>query len=350
MENPILFYEPEAPYGFLSNFAPFPINDGAVTWKTVEHFYQAQKFNNPNIVAQIHHARTPADAYALGKQYNEQVRVDWHQRKETVMRDALQMKFTQNHALGHWLVATRPHPLVEHAFKDDYWGDGGDGHGKNRLGQLLMNLRQELSITPPYNLIHFIESANLPTDWGIFNMHGFEDPDTGIEHVALTFGNWKKDEPVLIRLHSECLTGDALFSRRCDCGSQLRRAFQNISQVGTGAILYLRQEGRGIGLLNKIRAYHLQDQGADTVEANEALGFAADLRQYDFCRGILHYLNISKVKLMTNNPKKVKALREAGINVVERVPIQEGQNIFNERYLSAKATKLGHMLDVIAPL
>jgi len=192
--------------------------------------------------------------------------------------------------------------------------------------------------------IRFVESSKLPTPWGEFAMHGFEDTANDKEHIVLTMGDVGDDTPVLIRVHSECLTGDALFSMRCDCGSQLQAALQKISEEGRGALLYLRQEGRGIGLLNKIKAYKLQDQGADTVEANEKLGFGADMRNYNICKVMLDYLQISQVRLMTNNPRKVKALTEQGIAVVERIPLQTGQNPHNAKYLATKAGKLGHLM------
>lgn len=160
----------------------------------------------------------------------------------------------------------------------------------------------------------------------------------------LTMGELDDGEPVLARIHSECLTGDALFSMRCDCGFQLQEALKRISEEGRGALLYLRQEGRGIGLLNKIRAYHLQDGGADTVEANERLGFAADLRDYSICQPMLKHLGIASTRLMTNNPRKVDAMIKCGVPVSERVPLQVGKNRHNEDYLATKAGKLGHMM------
>lgn len=194
--------------------------------------------------------------------------------------------------------------------------------------------------------IHYIASSRLPTQWGIFSLHGFEDESTGQEHLALTLGDIQNNSQMLLRVHSECLTGDALFSMRCDCGSQLQAAMQNIAKVGQGAILYLRQEGRGIGLLNKIRAYQLQDDGADTVEANHQLGFAADLRQYTMCKPMLQHLGINSVRLMTNNPRKVKAIKDCGVEVVERVSLLAGRNLHNHRYLETKASKLGHFTDL----
>jgi GTP cyclohydrolase II len=193
--------------------------------------------------------------------------------------------------------------------------------------------------------IRYVESSRLPTPWAVFDMHGFEDDETDKEHVVLTLGDFSDGEPVLCRVHSECLTGDALFSLRCDCGAQLHTALQKIAEEGRGALLYLRQEGRGIGLLNKIRAYKLQDEGLDTVEANEQLGFGADMREYSICREMLKHLGIRSVRLMTNNPRKVKALRDQNIDVVERITLQAGQNLHNVKYLATKAGKLGHLFD-----
>lgn len=193
--------------------------------------------------------------------------------------------------------------------------------------------------------VSFVEQSLLPTAWATFTLHGFFDSVNQKEHVVLTLGDIADGEPVLARLHSECLTGDALFSRRCDCGPQLNAALEAIAKEGRGALLYLRQEGRGIGLLNKIKAYNLQDQGADTVEANERLGFAADMRDYTICQPMLAHLGVNSVRLMTNNPRKVKALEDQGINVVERLPLKVGKNPHNERYLATKAGKLGHWFD-----
>lgn len=194
--------------------------------------------------------------------------------------------------------------------------------------------------------VRFVESSRLPTEWGDFIMHGFEDPASNKEHVVLTMGDLNDGEPVLSRVHSECLTGDALFSLRCDCGNQLRTALQAIAVEGRGALFYLRQEGRGIGLLNKIRAYRLQDAGADTVEANERLGFGADMRDYSILGPMFAHLGIQSVDLMTNNPRKVLALSELGIEVRQRVPIVTDSNPHNEKYLRTKGAKLGHMFRV----
>lgn len=198
----------------------------------------------------------------------------------------------------------------------------------------------------PTNNFEFVSSAMLPTRFGQFTIHGFVEVDTQQEHVALSYGEWQPGDVVPIRVHSECLTGDALFSTRCDCGFQLEKALQNIVEQGKGVLLYLRQEGRGIGLLNKIKAYKLQDTGLDTVEANEHLGFDADLRDYSICKLMLDTLNVKQVSLMTNNPKKRKALEEMGINVVSRTPIDHGLTDDNLNYLRTKTEKLGHQFDM----
>jgi len=187
-------------------------------------------------------------------------------------------------------------------------------------------------------------SAKLPTRYGEFLISVLKDENTDKEHVALSMGDLSSDVAPLLRLHSECLTGDALHSLRCDCGFQLEAALSMIAAEQRGVLLYLRQEGRGIGLVNKLRAYVLQDQGLDTVEANEQLGFGADQRNYGEAIALLIKLGVSKVRLMTNNPRKVKALEDAGITVTERIPMKFGANPHNHRYLSVKSNKLGHWL------
>ncbi|EFI24504.1 GTP cyclohydrolase II [Neisseria sp. oral taxon 014 str. F0314] len=191
--------------------------------------------------------------------------------------------------------------------------------------------------------IKYIASCRLPTEWGVFTMHGFEEAN-GQEHIALSMGDFSDGLPVLSRIHSECLTGDALFSQKCDCGPQLKAAMQAVQKEGRGIIVYLRQEGRGIGLINKIRAYRLQDQGLDTVEANLKLGLPVDARDFSLAKHIYDHLGVHEIKLLTNNPEKVSTLQQAGISIVERIPLQVGENSENERYLHTKAEKLGHFL------
>jgi GTP cyclohydrolase-2 len=193
--------------------------------------------------------------------------------------------------------------------------------------------------------IELVAQANLPTEFGLFKIVGFEFPDSKKEHVALVLGDISNcDEPVLARIHSECLTGDALHSLKCDCGFQLAAALRQINQEGRGVLIYHREEGRGIGLINKIRAYSLQDQGMDTIEANLALGFAADERNFNVCADIFDLLGVKKIRLLTNNPEKIETMKQAGINVVERVPLNVGENRYNTAYLDTKAKKMGHFI------
>lgn len=184
--------------------------------------------------------------------------------------------------------------------------------------------------------------VNMPTRYGNFELIAFEQVNTGEIHLALKKGNWVKDEPILVRVHSSCVTGDILGSLRCDCGDQLHHALQMIEQAGKGLVLYMNQEGRGIGLLNKLKAYKLQEQGLDTVEANLELGFDMDGRDYGVGAQILRHLGVSKMKLMSNNPKKRAGLLGYGLEVVENVPIEIAANPHNEKYLQTKKEKMGH--------
>ena len=204
----------------------------------------------------------------------------------------------------------------------------------------------------PAKTLKHIATAQLPTPFALFTVHAYKSSD-GKEHLAMTLGDLsgsgKKDPPTaqpapLVRVHSECLTGDALFSLRCDCGFQLRAALEAIAREGRGALLYLRQEGRGIGLGNKIRAYALQDLGADTVEANHQLGFPADTREYGLAVQLLRELGLCRIRLMTNNPAKLDALVKDGVEVVERVEVEHGRNPHNTAYLDTKMLKMGHLL------
>lgn len=205
------------------------------------------------------------------------------------------------------------------------------------------------AVTPAKVELDYTTSCALPTPWAQFTLHAFVEHATGKEHLAMTLGDIGNGEPVLARVHSECLTGDVLFSQRCDCGAQLEGALKKIAAEGRGILLYLRQEGRGIGLINKIRAYRLQEAGADTVQANEQLGFKADARNYGLVLPMLQQFGVRSLRLMTNNPRKIDAMAKLGIEVAERVPLLVNRNAFNQHYLNTKAAKLGHMMTPLTP-
>jgi len=195
--------------------------------------------------------------------------------------------------------------------------------------------------------VHCLAKPKLPTEFGEFRVHAYKSDITGEEHVALVKGEISEDDEVLVRVHSSCLTGDVFQSNRCDCGEQLERAFELIEKEGKGIVLYLLQEGRGIGLINKLRAYELQDGGDDTIEANAKLGFAPDIRDYGTGSQILRDLGVRKIRLMTNNPAKYVAIEGFGLEIVERVPLEIAPSQTTRKYLEAKKKKLGHILELV---
>ncbi len=196
-------------------------------------------------------------------------------------------------------------------------------------------------------LVNCMTEVDMPSIHGHFKVYVYQDEINLEHHLAIVKGNpWKQKEPILVRVHSECLTGDVLDSLRCDCGAQLKAALRNIESEGVGVVLYMRQEGRGIGLINKLKAYKLQEEGKDTVEANEILGFPADLRDYGIGAQILRDLGLEKIKLLTNNPKKIIGLKGYGLEVVERVSLEIEPNDYNYCYLGTKKEKLGHLLEI----
>ena len=192
--------------------------------------------------------------------------------------------------------------------------------------------------------LKLIETSNLPTDLGEFKVHAFTYEIKSKDHLAISMGDLLTNEPVLCRIHSQCITGESFYSMRCDCRYLLTESLTQIAKRGRGVIFYLQQEGRGIGLSNKIRAYNLQDKGLDTVEANHQLGFKEDERNYETVSGMISFLAIKKVDLMTNNPNKIDALKAMGVIVNERVPLSSNPNKYNEKYIDTKIKKLGHLL------
>ena len=192
--------------------------------------------------------------------------------------------------------------------------------------------------------LKFIETSNLPSDIGDFKVHAFTDSNDLKDHLAISIGDLNVDKPILSRIHSQCVTGESFFSLRCDCRYQLTESLNQIAKKGLGVIFYLQQEGRGIGLSNKIRAYNLQDKGLDTVEANHQLGFEEDERSYETVSAMISFLGIKKIDLMTNNPKKIDALKSFGVIINQRVPLSTDTNKHNQKYISTKIKKLGHLL------
>ena len=196
------------------------------------------------------------------------------------------------------------------------------------------------------SLIEVGNCVDMPTQHGHFKLIPFRQKSTGMEHLALIKGTWKEDEPILVRVHSSCATGDILGSKRCDCGEQLHKAMQKIEQEGKGVLIYMQQEGRGIGLMNKITAYKLQEEGHDTVEANIHLGFKPDERDYGCGAQMLRHLGVRKMRLMTNNPTKRVGLEAYGIEIVENVPIEVTPNEYDYKYLKTKRDRMGHTLNL----
>lgn len=201
---------------------------------------------------------------------------------------------------------------------------------------------------PNTNTVEKVADARLPTEFGEFRIAGYKSLISDEEFVCVYKGNLNENVVAPVRIHSQCLTGDVFHSTKCDCGPQLQRAMEKIAEAGCGAVVYQHQEGRGIGILNKIKAYALQDEGADTIEANERLGLEVDLREYGQCVEILKDLGLKKVKFMSNNPEKIQAIKDGGLEIVERVPIEFKPSKDTEKYLSVKKFRMGHILNLVS--
>lgn len=214
--------------------------------------------------------------------------------------------------------------------------------------ELHNDLRPSYSVIEPSKTVQKVAEARLPTESGEFRIAGYKSLTTDEEFVCLFKGELSENTPTLVRIHSQCLTGDVFHSIKCDCGPQLQRAMDLIEREGRGVIVYQHQEGRGIGIINKIRAYALQDEGADTIEANTLLGLDIDLREYDQCAEILRDMGLRKVKMMSNNPEKLQAMKDAGLEVTERVPIEFKPSKDTQKYLSVKKRRMGHLLHMVA--
>ena len=195
-----------------------------------------------------------------------------------------------------------------------------------------------------YDIIKFVEASELPSEIANFKVHAFTEKQSKKDHLAITLGDINSTDSILARIHSQCITGESFFSLRCDCRFQLTESLKLIAKKGCGVVFYLQQEGRGIGLSNKIRAYKLQDKGLDTVEANHHLGFNEDERNYEIVSAMANHLKIKAIDLMTNNPKKIDALEKSGLKVNKRIPIKIESNVYNKSYLNTKVKKLGHLM------
>ncbi len=204
------------------------------------------------------------------------------------------------------------------------------------------------AVYPFSKSVEKVAEARLPTEFGEFRIAGYKSLTSVEEFVCVYKGEFSEDVPVPVRIHSQCLTGDVFHSTKCDCGQQIKKALETIEKEGRGAIVYQQQEGRGIGIINKIRAYALQDEGADTIEANELLGLKVDLREYGQCVEILRDLGIKKVKAMSNNPEKLKAMRDGGLEIIERVPLEFMPSEDTQKYLSVKKFRMGHILNLVS--
>ncbi len=352
----VYFYDEQETYFEFSNFHTTAIKVDEVYWPTSEHYYQAQKFVQASSQEKIREAKSPKDAFYLGRNLADERVENWEDIRVEIMERAIYEKFSQHEYLKKLLLETGEAIIKEKSPADSFWGIGEDGDGENVLGKLLMNLRakfrrvEEAKQKARAKWMCIEDTVEVPTDYGKMNFNVYMD-HKGKEHLAIVSGDIDTNDHVLVRIHSECITGDVFKSAKCDCGTQLDRALKSIAketEEGKGGILlYMRDEGRGIGLGNKLRAYKFQQQGFDTIDANEIIKTPIDAREYILPAEILKSLGVTKVKLITNNPLKISGLENEGLEV-KRVKINSLLNPHNEGYLSVKNQKMGHKIKVDA--
>jgi GTP cyclohydrolase II len=345
------------PWEFLSNYSAAAVCLDGQPFPTVEHAYQAAKSLDQAARQRIATEPDPDKAKRLGRRHAD--RADWEEAKVAVMRALVEQKF-QDPELRSRLLATGSAELIEgNNWGDEFWGVCA-GHGQNTMGMILMAVRERArraqKANPPTvdrasrasdlsGALGCAAQARIPTAHGVFTAWGYRNVLQGGEQLALSLGRVRGAEGALVRVHSECLTGESLGSLRCDCGPQLDAALAAVAAEGIGAVLYLRgHEGRGIGLLAKLRAYALQDAGFDTVDANAALGLPADARDYRVAAQILAYMGVRSVRLLSNNPDKAHALTALGVEVVERIALLAEPNAHSLEYLRTKRDRMGHDL------
>jgi GTP cyclohydrolase II len=342
-------------WAFLNSYYPVVVPLDGELYPSVGHAYQAAKNSDPDHRSKIRNTFDYSKVLALGRSGPH--REDWNDVRLNIMKSLANAKFTQPW-FRQQLLDTYPKRLVDDNDDDDeFWGESSCG-GLNHMGRVLMHIREaelaassalnrsEQSAAPSNPLVRRVVVTRFPTSYGLFWAYTYRDDDANTEHVALVAGEIHDRERVEVRIHSECLTGDVFASMKCECGQQLEAALRRIAEQGMGVLIYLRgQEGRGIGLLAKMRAIELQDTCAlDTVDANLALGFPADLRDYGAAAQILNDLGVTSVCLMSNNPDKIHALRRNKIVVDDVIPLLAEPHPENYRYLRTKRDRLGHRL------
>jgi GTP cyclohydrolase II len=336
----LYFYEPYEQLGFLSNFFPCRILFDGKLWKSTEHIYQASKFNDPKVQEDVRQIELPRDAFLFSRENQKHIRVDWEAVKLEMMFNILMEKFIQNNHLREELLFCNGY-FVENSQKDYFWGIGEDGNGENNLGKLLSKVKEAiLSFTKEVGeFAHTI----IPVKEKLHSIFAFRDV---YEHfIYYNYIRSFENKPSTVRIHSECVTGDLLGSDKCDCGEQLNLALNEFNSDKPMLLTYLRQEGRGIGLVNKIRAYENQWNGADTIDANIKIGLPEDCRNYKNAILAMKFLGVKQAYLMTNNPKKIEAFNDSSIEILKRIEMKPKLNKSNREYINTKIKRMGHLIN-----